>query len=147
MLKYNTMNESDIKIVRNPVSKKIHRRQSFWQIIFPLIFGGILILGLGVWAILITVQGGDVSQSADASLIFLVMPMMVIALIPLLIFAGITYGLVFVRKNLPSVMVRIHQVIEQVHDGIKMGADKAVEPILRINSMVASLQALKRNRE
>jgi len=100
-----------------------------------------------VWAILITVQGGDVSQSADASLIFLVIPMMVMALIPLLLFTGITYGLVVVSKNLSPAMVRLHQVMEQVHDGLIIGADKAVEPVLRINSMIASLQALRRNRD
>ncbi len=141
------MNDSNLTIARNPDAQKAHRRQTFWQIAFPLILGILAVLALGVWTILVAVRGSDVSQSADASISFLLMPAMVITLIPLILFAGITYGLIWLKKNLPTAMFRVQKIMVKIRDGVITGADKTVEPMLRISSFVASLEALKRNKK
>lgn len=141
------MNDSNLKTTRNPITQITYRRQSFWQILFPLLLGSLAILAIGVWAILTVAQGGEVSRGADTSLIFLLIPTMFMALIPLFLFAGVIYGLIWLKQNLPSAMYRVHQVIEKVHEGVLNGADKAAEPILRISSIAASIKALKPNKE
>jgi len=138
------MNESQSE--RNPNTHKAHRREVAWQIVFPLVCGLIIILGLAVWAIVSTIQGGNVSQPADASLIFLLIPTLVIAIIPLALLAGLAYGVITLNKILPQYFFMAQEAIHKVQDGIQTGADKLVEPVIRLNSMIAALGVLRRKK-
>lgn len=140
------MNDSISTNERNSNTQKAHQRQTFWQITFPLILGILAVSALGVWTILVAVRGGSVSQGADASLVFLIMPFMVMALIPMVLFAGIAFGLIRLKKNLPTAMYKVQQVICKIHDGVRTGTDKGVEPILRLSSTIASIQTLLRKK-
>jgi hypothetical protein len=129
---------------RNPITHRNHRKEVFWQITFPLIIGISVILGLAVWTIMATATGGDISQTANTSLVFLILPTMLLAIIPLALFAGMAYGVIWLNKKLPANMRRVQDAFIRVRDGVKTGADKLVEPIIRFRSTIASLDAFKR---
>ena len=69
----------DKQIERNPLTHEKHRREVFWQITIPLVIGLVMILGLAALVIVTAVQGGNVSQAADASLVYLIIPVMVMS--------------------------------------------------------------------
>jgi hypothetical protein len=129
---------------RNPITHRTHRKEVFWQITFPLIIGISVIIGLAAWTIQATATGGDISQTANASLVFLILPIMLMAIIPLVLFAGMAYGVIWLNNKLPANMRRLQDAIIRVRDGVKTGADKLVEPIIRLRSTIASLGAFKR---
>lgn len=125
------------------IQKKI-RREVFWQITLPLLVGVILILGLGAWTIFTTVQGESIRQAADTSLIFLLIPNMAMAVIPLVLFAGLAYGVIWMNKNFPAYLHQAQDAFIKVRDGVRQGADKLVEPVLKFKSSLAAWHVLKR---
>jgi hypothetical protein len=134
----------DTQPERNPNTHRVHRREVFWQITFPLILGLLLILGLAVWTIVAATNGGNVSQPADASLIFLILPTMVMAIIPLALFAGLAYAVIMLNTIIPPYMRQAQDAMIRVRDGVRTGADKLVEPVIRFKTVIASLEILKR---
>ncbi len=130
--------------LRNPITHKLHRREKTWQIILPLIVGILIILGLGSWAIVTVTQGGDVSQAADTSLIFLLIPVLILSLIPLALLGFLVYGMVRVLTFLPPKFYLVQGFFLKVQERVQQGADIAAEPVLRINSIGAGWQAIKR---
>ncbi|MBU1660261.1 MAG: hypothetical protein KKD28_02170 [Chloroflexi bacterium] len=129
---------------RNPITHQDHRREVFWQITFPLIIGAILIVGLAVWTAIAAAQGGNVSQPADASLVFLLIPTLAMALILLVIIAGFAYAVIWLNKNIPPYARQAQDFFASARDIVRKGADKVVEPVLRIQSALAALRALRR---
>ena len=125
------------------IQKKI-RREVFWQITLPLLVGILLILALATWTIFTVVQVGSVRQAADASLVFLLLPTMAMALIPLVLLAGLAYGVIWMNRNFPAYLHQAQDAFEQVRDGVKQGADKLVEPLLKFKSNMAALGVFKR---
>jgi hypothetical protein len=138
------MNEIKSENDRNPITHKIHRKEVFWQISFPMILGSLLVIGLAVITILSATRGGSLRQSADTSLVFLILPIMLMAILPLIIFAGLAYGVIMLNKILPAYALKFQDAMIKVRDGVRAGADKAVEPVLRFKSRMASLEAFKR---
>jgi H+/Cl- antiporter ClcA len=137
------MNESTPP--RNPHTHQLHRRETFWQITLPLILGGLVMLGLSIWAIVAAAGGGNVNQAASASLIFLIIPTMFMALFVLLILAGLAYLVIQANHGLPPVMRKIQGFFVRVREAVRLYSDKLVEPILRAQSGIAALKSLKRN--
>jgi hypothetical protein len=131
---------------RNPITHKKHRREVTWQITFPLVLGLIILLGLAAWTIISAARGGTVSQPADTSLIFLLIPTMVMALVPLAITAGLAYGVILLNKVLPQYSSKAQDAMNKVRDGVRTGADKLVEPIVRFKSTIAAFEVLRRKK-
>jgi len=131
---------------RNPVTHAKHRRETWWQITFPFILGMLFILGLGGWAIFAAATGGNVSQSADTALIWIICPNFFMALIPLAIFGGLAYGVIVLKQKIPAGFKRLQDVMIQIRDGVQTGADKVAEPVINLKSKMASLEALKRKK-
>jgi hypothetical protein len=131
---------------RNPNTHKVHRREVIWQIAFPLTIGILLVLGLAVWTILAGVQGGNVSQPADTSLIFLLIPTMVMAIIPLTILAGLAYGVIRINNELPKYFYQAQKAMRGVQAGVQNAADKLVAPVIHFKSTIAAIEVFKRKK-
>ena len=129
---------------RNSRTEASHKREVFWQITFPLIIGVILALTFAVLAVISATSGGSVKQAADAALICLITPLMFFTLIFMIIFGAMAFGLVKANEELPYVAKRAQDALELVRYQVRVGSDKAVEPVLKIRSFFASLGALKR---
>ena len=138
-----TINETP-KLEPNPKTQKDHKRETFWQITFPLILGVIFVLILAVLTFMAATGDGRIAQAADAALIFLIIPLMLFTLISTIIFAAITFGMIKLHSTLPLYSKQLQDVLVRVRQQVQMGSDKSVEPILKIQSFFASLKALKR---
>jgi len=137
------MNETQ-KPERNPKTHQVHRRETFLQITLPLVIGLVLILLLAVLTVITATSGGSVAQAADASLIFLIIPLMIVTIIFTIIFGALAFGIFKANETLPFYTRQAQDVFKRVSQQVQVGSDKAVEPILKIRSFFASLGALKR---
>jgi len=72
------------------------------------------------------------------------MPALLMALVPLALLAGLAYGVIWLNKNLPIYACQAQVIMVQVRDGVRNGADKLVEPVLRLRSALASLEIIKK---
>jgi amino acid transporter len=132
------------KSKRNPKTHKDHKRETFWQITFPLILGVIFVLILAIITFLAATGNGPITQAADAALIFLIIPLMLFTLISMIVFAAITFGVIKLNSTLPLYSKQAHDALIRVRQQVQLGSDKAVAPILKIHGFFASLKALIR---
>lgn len=130
---------------RNPVSHAAHKRELFWQIIFPallalLVFA--LLTGLVIWAGIAGEQ--EVSRWADVSVIWLLPMPLFMALITLVVLAAITYGVIALIRVLPRYARLLHNYLLQVQLKVNEWSDKAVEPVLKTQASSAAWKTLRR---
>lgn len=128
---------------RNPETHRAHRREVLLQITLPLVIGVIIVLVLAVLAAL--GAPGNVSRWADVSLIWLIIPMLLVALIFLVVFGGLAFGVFYLIRLIPGYARQVQDFFTLVGAKVKQGSDMAVEPVLRVQSFIASLNAVKRN--
>ena len=124
--------------------KQKNPSNAFWQIIFPFILGCILIIALATWTVLAVIKGTNIRQQTDTVIIFMLIPVLILLLIPLVLTALSSYGLMHLNKILPQYTYQAKRVVFQAEKVIENFSDRLVEPILRINSVLASLRVLFR---
>src|SRR5262245_32374761 len=96
--------------VRNPATQARIRRDVWCQILIPiiLIFGGLVTLGiLAGW----TVAGDTRSAIADTSLIMLMCPAAIVAVLALALVGGLCVGMIYVLRELPYLLKRVQDVM------------------------------------
>ena len=128
---------------RNPVTHQRHRREVFWQITVPLLVVILLLLAL---AILVVFQATAVQKSvwADISLMWLIVPALFMAIILMIIFGASAYLCILLIGELPIYFRQAHVWLEYIGYQIAQISDKAVAPVLRIQSFNASMSQLGR---
>lgn len=119
----------------------------FWQVFFPIGVGAILLIGSCVLPVVSVAQGGDVSKWADTSLIWLLVPAMFFSLIPLALLGGSVYGMLKLYEKMPGWMFRLQGIFGLVRGKVREYSDKAVEPVLRVNSFNAKIQAATKRKQ
>lgn len=130
---------------RNELTHAKHRRESFWQIIFPMSLGILVLLGLGVWAIVSAATGVSVRPAADVSVIFLIIPTCILSLIFLIVTAGIAYGVIWLNENLPPLAKQVQDFFLQVQTTVRQTSDKATQPVVKAGGVSAGWNALRRS--
>jgi hypothetical protein len=128
----------------NPVTMQAHRRESFWQIKFPLAIAIGLILLSAVCVVVASVTGvGNVSGWADISVMWLILLMTP----PVLIMVAITAGLIYLLAQAIPMLPRYSRLLLGyfilVRERVGQVSKMSVEPVLRVHSWSASLQAFK----
>jgi hypothetical protein len=130
----------------NPLTQEAHRREVFWQITVPFAVSLMIILGLSVWTVVSAVEGENVSLWADISLIFLILPTMFLALIPLIALGALAFGLIRFNIILPPYAHRAQKAFVRLGKLVRKGSDRVAEPIIRLRSAWAGVQVLRRKR-
>lgn len=128
---------------RNPQTHKAHNREVFYQITLPMVFGIVTALLLAVLATQATAS--KVSTWADISLIMMVIPTMIVSVLFLVLTAGTIYLMVKLLPLVPPYARFAQDWFAYISFRVRMGADKSVEPFLRVNSYIASVRAFRRN--
>ena len=141
----NEQSDPPIKPEPNPLTQRQHRKEVLWQITVPLVVGVLLLLA----ACIGVPYGGAtntimVDRLASVSIIWLIIPMMVIALIFLVITSGLAYGLMRLNGILPVYTRKLQDVFVLIETRVKRAADAAAEPIIKVQSTLARLQVLRR---
>jgi hypothetical protein len=128
---------------RNVITQEAHRREVFWQITMPVGFFGLLVLLGAILIVLQTARGTDPSNWANISLIWLILPMLVILLIILAIVAGLAYAVTWLYIQLPPFAFKTQEFLKLAFIQVKKVCDLIVEPILRLHSFQASNRVLR----
>jgi uncharacterized membrane protein YedE/YeeE len=129
---------------RNPVTYQNHRKEVLWQITIPAIVGILVIVGLLVLVLLVPGGAEGHSRWADISLIWLILPILVLALVLLLIFGGLAYAIVKLIGIIPPYTRKAQDAVDRAGAAVRRASDAAVEPVLRAKSFSASVRALRR---
>lgn len=129
---------------KNQPSQRRHKRQRFWQILLPVILGGLITLSVAVLmaATIAGVPTGlNESQGADTSLIWIIIPLMLAALVFALILMGLIYGIAKLLNILPGYAQLVQYYVRLAADKIQSGAKQAPAPIIKLESLSASVGA------
>lgn len=119
-------------------SLKRHKRQTLWQILLPLvILGGGIIAGAVLIAISSSQNNPAISQWADVSTIFLVMPFMAIAITLLLVFSGLFYLFIIITKKTPAYTIKVQNIFSQAKSIITRVSNGSVKPIFWIKGALS----------
>ena len=112
-----------------------HRRDVTRQIILPVVLATIAGVVFAVLAgIAATGNGAGVSLWADIATIWMIIPMMLLALVILTLTAGLVYGLNRLLKVSPRYTGIAQEYALWFNVQVSLWADKIIQPILSIKS-------------
>jgi hypothetical protein len=120
---------------RNPIVHAEHSRETFRQIILPFIIG--LVLVLLVVAVIIIFAAHtleNLNRWASVSIIGMIIPSMIIALILLVVILGLLFGISRLLGILPGYSKIVRSYFTQAEGVVSQITDQAVEPFLRLRS-------------
>jgi predicted PurR-regulated permease PerM len=127
---------------RNPISQRRHRRETWWQIWFPLLLA-IAAVGFGVNYLLDSGAGNTESVSQIATMM-LVLPLLVIGIILLVLLGGLIYGIASLMNWLPPNAFWLQRQIQRINHRVLQATNIAAEPILRLESWSSALRRVFR---
>jgi hypothetical protein len=124
-------------------SYKRHRSQLAWQIILPVVLAAILFIALIVLINIATFRdNGDVARWAAVSTIWISIPMMIMALVFLVVLAGIVYLLIRLLRIAPIYTGKAQDFAYKVAGYARRAADAAAKPVIFLDGVGATLKAL-----
>lgn len=113
------------------------RPEAWWQIYFPLIVG---LLSLLVITILLVVLGvGDASVWADISIVFMGLPVFILALLVLATFVMLTYAVFRFRSILWEPLLRLQQILSQTGVTVSRVSDSVTRPFIIVRGFWAGI--------
>jgi hypothetical protein len=126
-----------------------HRRQAFWQIYLPLAGGGLVFLGLCVWAALYTagysVPDGVFTQQTPAAglaVIWILLPGCFGSLIQMALVGGVVFLLGKAIGGTPDVFHKLHGLILKGSAALHTLSDKLAAPVIQVGGMKAGWDRL-----
>jgi hypothetical protein len=126
---------------RNPKTHAEHRREVFWQITLPLVFGILLVLAAVIAIILSATRPvTDLGRWADVSLMWLILPSLFFALLLLILLVGFIFLCSFLLRLVPHYAHILQIYFELAKTKISRLANGSIEPILRISSIWAAMR-------
>ena len=126
--------------VRNPATHEAFRRQVWFQIYLPLLACIILLAGLSV--LLWGANMAGASAWADASLILLSLPVVILSVIPIVFLGFVVYGVAYVTKQIPVPAHQVQQSLAQVQRMTQRAAEKIVQPMVAARAGGAAAKAV-----
>ncbi len=119
-----------------------HKRQFAWQILVPfLVMTGLIITG----AILIVTGGANQNRVwADVSLVWLLIPALIIALIFLVLIVTIIYGMVKLLQILPRYTGKTQDIFTRISAGTRKVANGSTKPFFWIKQAGAVAKSIFR---
>lgn len=117
----------------NPVTQAAYRKQMRTEVYLP--FGLVLILLILVVIILISTEVGDTSVWADIALVLISIPMLILGLLVLAIFAALTFGVNRLIDYLPSITVQGQDLTLRLKRVVLKYSDSIAEPVITLDSI------------
>jgi len=123
-------------------SLRKYRRQRFWQIILPIVLFSLVIVVAGGFTI---VAEGDLNRLwADISIIWLVAPMLILAIILLVILVGMIYLLYKFTKGTPRITLRMQNFFTCLEQETFRASNSIVKPVIWIHQFQSGLKSVAR---
>ncbi|MCC7358690.1 MAG: hypothetical protein IT317_04405 [Anaerolineales bacterium] len=125
--------------VRNARAQAQQRRDVIWQMAVPL---GVVLVALVTLGVLVClpVGAGVRSAWADVSLIFLILPALVVGLLVAVLVAGLCAGLFYLLRETPYFFKLIQDFMALFSYRVQAGAAKVSSVFLSARSVVAGAQ-------
>lgn len=124
----------------------MHRKQTGWQILLPIILVSLIAVGLIVFLIIVSLRpGGAVTHMvwADISTIWILMPVIVLSIIPAALVAALIVGMSKLIKGVPHYGVLGQYYAERMAEKVKAIADKAAQPAIKVGGWNAGWKRLR----
>jgi hypothetical protein len=129
-------------LVRNPLTHRRHKKEVLWQITVPMLVGSVILLALA--ALAVGIVPGDARRWADISMIWLMVPVMLVTLLSLLFLAGSIYAVMRLIVVLPKYSYQALGWLLLLGLQLQRLNDRLVEPFLRMHMLSASMKTLGR---
>lgn len=125
-------------------SVRKHKREYLLQILLPIVLTTVVVVGLVVFLATYTLtSGGALGNMKDISLIWMMLPLLISALVVLAVMVLAIYGMgVFLGKTEP-VTGMIQQKVYRFNDSIRAGADRVVRPVINAKAWMNFLSRRK----
>jgi len=117
-----------------------HRHDLTWQIIVPIILVGLIIIAGAVFISL--GKTGSISLWSDISLIWILLPVLLMAFFTLIILVAAIYGMARLVKATPRFTSRAQELTWQVSRGIQKVAGATAKPFFWLGQAGAAFRAL-----
>lgn len=118
-----------------------HRRELWMKILVPMLIAVAVIVAVATLTGIATFRdNGDVARWAAISTIWIVIPIMGAGLLLLIIFIGIIYGMARLLALIPAYTGQAQKIVWRIEGYIQRGTQQAVQPILALGSVLASLK-------
>jgi len=124
----------------NPVTYGLHRRQVWWQILLPVIVGGLLVIAVAVLAAMGT--NPQVAHWGNISAIMLIAPLLMLLLITLVFFAAANVGLIRVLQVLPRYSHLVKLTLDHYASLIQDWANRTTKPVIGVRSSWAGVRTI-----
>ena len=126
----------------NPVTQGAHKREVLWQITVPFVIVLLIFLGFVVFTAVSGIQGnGQLSRWADTSLIWLILPTLLIAFIFMALLAALVYGLFRLLRVLPGYTRKAQDIVYRIQDRVEAASNLAARPVIKVEGFRAALRA------
>ena len=123
-------------------SYQLHRKQRNMQIILPVVFGAIVLVGMIVLVSLATFRSnGDVGRWAAISTMWIIIPILLTGLILLAILIGLIYLMLRALGALPHYTGIAQDYVYKAQAYIIHAADMAVKPIFVLDGYIENIKA------
>ncbi len=110
-------------------SYRLHRRQTAWQIIVPVILAAVVIIAATVLISLATFRdNGDVERWAAISTMWLTIPVMVGGLVVLAVTIGLAWAIGKAAAFIPPYTYKAQEFVSQVEARVQQGVEYAYRP-------------------
>ena len=132
------MNKTTSPTQHNKEARQAHRRDLIWQIIVPMGIVAVIFIVISV----LTAMRPETTASlwADISLIWLLIPWLVIALFTLVTLGGLIYGMAKLLQIIPTYTKKLLDVIHFIQEKLKLAADASTKPVFFLEGIAASFR-------
>ena len=128
------MSKNEKKAFLNTPASAQHKKERFWQIIFPIAVVSVVFLTVLIF--LISRNGRfypGISDFGASAAILVILPILPILLVNLAIIIGLIYGMVKLRGAVRPLGSRLLKGLESARWKISNFADASVRPLMTIN--------------
>ncbi len=124
----------------NPVTQKAHRRETWLQILLPVIVALLITAGFIYWIVLN--EWKDLKVLAQVGQVLMILPTFVLGLVLLALLVAGVFAVTYVLRILPPYARMTQDAIDNIKDQAVSGADLSAKPIIQIRSFIAMIEVL-----
>lgn len=130
------------EVIKKTAEFKKHRKQSFWQIYFPLAIVLLIIIAIIVLAVITAAQGdaeGVNSKWASLTLMVIILMTSVVALIVAAILYGSVYLLAKGIRKTPELSLQAQYIVNLIRDKTREVMNIVATPIVKIGGVAQAV--------
>jgi hypothetical protein len=121
--------------------KKQHKKDVIWQIWFPVGFGALAMLALGLLAIFSLQTGADASARwGHVATIWLLLPVFVVGMVIFMLLAALVFGVTKLTAILPKYSAIAQMYARLLTARVINLADRSARPIIETKSVTAAVK-------